>query len=472
MPVGWALAATAVASVGGAVISSNAAKDAAQTQVTGATQAGQMQLEAARLAAQMQLGMFNTIRGDLSGYRDFGASALPGLSRLLGLPTPTTTATTNTAAPAGQLTLPGVSAAPGAGGLIIPGVNDPASQGVPAAALPPMRAGDVNYAALLQDRPDVLAEYNRVLATADRNSPQFQKVGLDRGPEGYAAYWLQNLANAPPPAGAPAVGGINFAQVLADRPDVKAEYDRLMQTADQNSPWFTEHGLDKGPEGFAQWWLANKPQDDTYEAPLHTAASAASAASPYQAPTWTQAQIDAAYPQAPVTAQPATPPPAGAPVTTAGPYGGGSSADIGSFLEGLPGYQFVKQQGIKAVTNSASAKGHGDISGAYGKGLARFVTGLADSTYADQIDRMFRVAGVGQAAANQTGAFGQAATGGAAGSLTGGAAAAGAGVINAANAAAGGTVGSANALSGGLNNAASAYLTSKILGMYAPGGAT
>lgn len=45
----------------------------------------------------------------------------------------------------------------------------------------------------------------------------------------------------------------NPSDYLATNPDVLAEAQRLLSIADRNSPWFQEHGLDKGVEGFAEW---------------------------------------------------------------------------------------------------------------------------------------------------------------------------------------------------------------------------
>lgn len=52
-------------------------------------------------------------------------------------------------------------------------------------------------------------------------------------------------------------------------------------------------------------------------------------------------------------------------------------------LEKTPGYQFNLTQGLKAVQNSAAARGLGN-SGAALKGAANFATGLADNTYQQQ----------------------------------------------------------------------------------------
>lgn len=54
-------------------------------------------------------------------------------------------------------------------------------------------------------------------------------------------------------------------------------------------------------------------------------------------------------------------------------------------LEQTPGYQFTKTQGLKAVQNSAAARGLG-VSGAALKGAANFATGLADNTYQTQFN--------------------------------------------------------------------------------------
>lgn len=51
-----------------------------------------------------------------------------------------------------------------------------------------------------------------------------------------------------------------------------------------------------------------------------------------------------------------------------------------------PGYDFTRTQGLKAVQNSAAARGLGS-SGAALKGAATFATGLANSTYGDVYNR-------------------------------------------------------------------------------------
>ncbi len=88
-------------------------------------------------------------------------------------------------------------------------------------------------------------------------------------------------------------------------------------------------------------------------------------------------------------------------------------------LEKTPGYQFTKQQGLKAVQNSAAARGLG-VSGAALKGASAFTTGLADQTYQTQFNleninrsnaynRLKGLVDLGENAAAQTGNAGTAA---------------------------------------------------------------
>jgi len=119
-------------------------------------------------------------------------------------------------------------------------------------------------------------------------------------------------------------------------------------------------------------------------------------------------------------------------------------------LEAIPGYQFARDQGIQSVNRQLGSKG---LTGAQAKGIARFVTGLADQTYGEQVKRLMDVATMGQNAANQTGAFGQTAATNAGNAMIGGA-----------NAQAAGQVGSANAIGGALSSIPNAFLANKILG--------
>lgn len=87
----------------------------------------------------------------------------------------------------------------------------------------------------------------------------------------------------------PAAGGVNYAQLFQDRPDVLAEYRKVAAQADPNSPFYTQHGLDRGQEGFADWWLANKPAEDTYTAPTLAATPTGQPAADPNAPPPTYA---------------------------------------------------------------------------------------------------------------------------------------------------------------------------------------
>lgn len=142
-------------------------------------------------------------------------------------------------------------------------------------------------------------------------------------------------------------------------------------------------------------------------------------------------------------------------------------------IEATPGYQFTRAQGLKAVQNSASARGLG-VSGAAMRAAADYSTGLANNTWKDLFNtdlttyntnftvdqankanaynKLLGVIGAGQSSAAQTGAFGQQATANAGNYLTSGA-----------NAQASGDVGSAKAISSGFNNAAAAGMQGVLL---------
>lgn len=53
-----------------------------------------------------------------------------------------------------------------------------------------------------------------------------------------------------------AISDEQVTQLLKDRPDVLAEYNRLLPTIDWNSPWAGQHGFTQGggPNDFARWW--------------------------------------------------------------------------------------------------------------------------------------------------------------------------------------------------------------------------
>lgn len=141
--------------------------------------------------------------------------------------------------------------------------------------------------------------------------------------------------------------------------------------------------------------------------------------------------------------------------------GPGGSAGIETELQSLPGYQFAVNQGTKAVNNSIGSKG---LTGAQAKGISRFVTGLADQTYGNQVDRYTTAANIGSGAATAGGGLGVQSGANVGGTLSGIGQSISDALIGAANASAGGTVGAANAVSGAASGLGNAYLASKILG--------
>ncbi len=67
------------------------------------------------------------------------------------------------------------------------------------------------------------------------------------------------------------------------------------------------------------------------------------------------------------------------------PPAAGDAASVQSALESTPGYQFVRDQGLKSVQNSYAAKGLGS-SGAAIKGGADYASGLANATYEQRLN--------------------------------------------------------------------------------------
>ncbi len=77
---------------------------------------------------------------------------------------------------------------------------------------------------------------------------------------------------------------------------------------------------------------------------------------------------------------------------------GGNSSTMQKTLEGLPGYQFTRDQGLKSVQNSAAGRGLG-TSGAALKGAAGYATGFANSTYGQYAGQLQNFANTGAGAA-------------------------------------------------------------------------
>lgn len=346
MPVAAVMGGTALA---GAAISSSASKSAAKTQ------AG-----AADRSADLQLQMFQQMRGDLEPYRNFGSTALPGLSKLLGIDQ------------GGGFTTSGLGGSGGAGSA----------------------ASGPDWNAYITNNPDVQqwiaagggVPGNPNASAAEKAAYHYQNSGQSEGralPQ-FTGGGAQTLGSG---------GDLDWDQYLQQYPDVLREYNSLTPEQRAGAGVAT-------PQEFARrhYQLYGQNQNENRQ------------------------------------------------VSTVNP--------IQRQLESLPGYQFARDQGIKSIGNALGSKG---LTGAQSKGIARFVTGLADQTYGEQVNRLQNAATMGQNASAQTGS---------AGVQTGqnvGQAYQGAG-----QAIASGQVGSANAISSGLYGLGNAYLTSKILGGSAP----
>lgn len=127
-----------------------------------------------------------------------------------------------------------------------------------------------------------------------------------------------------------------------------------------------------------------------------------------------------------------------------------------------PAYQFNLQQGMQAIDKAAAARGN-YYAPATLEDVAKFSQGLVSNEYMNaynmynqdvnnQWGRLFALSGSGQAAANQTGAFGANATN-----------IMGQNTIGAGNAQAAGTIGQANAITGSMGDIYNAWLTNQIL---------
>ncbi len=233
-------------------------------------------------------------------------------------------------------------------------------------------------------------------------SPLAQLLGLQQPGGGYEA------------AGTPG-GGSDLAGYLTDYKDVAAEYSRLLADP-AGRKGLADMGIGSA-EDFANWH--------------------------YQARGQGEGRAMRALTGTPGTAVPG---------------GGGGATDIQAFLETLPGYKFAKDQGIRAVTNAVGSRG---LTGARAKGIARFVTGLADSTYGDQVNRLSSAATIGANAAATTGTL----SGQASNSI-------GNSLIGAGTASAAGTVGASNAISGAVGNITNYLAANKFLGMYGGAGSS
>lgn len=147
-----------------------------------------------------------------------------------------------------------------------------------------------------------------------------------------------------------------------------------------------------------------------------------------------------------------------------GTFGPGSNAAFKAptldEARSTPGYQFTKDQGLRAVDAGAAARG-GALSGGAVKAELGYATGLADSTYgnvfnrslagyqanlakqAQEFSQLYQPASLGENAAANAGNNAQQVAGNVGNLMT-----------QVGNAQAAGTIGSANAITGGINSAA------------------
>lgn len=150
--------------------------------------------------------------------------------------------------------------------------------------------------------------------------------------------------------------------------------------------------------------------------------------------------------------------------------GTGAPGDMNAALEATPGFQFAKDQGMKAVTSGLAARGLAGPGGALAKGGANFAEGLASTTWQQVVNALQNAYSSGSGTLQNivnTGA-------GAAGSLAGNSTAVGQGISNsligAGNAQAGAAGATANAIGSGANSVSSALLLKQLLGNSGSGG--
>lgn len=212
---------------------------------------------------------------------------------------------------------------------------------------------------------------------------------------------LQQLLGTAPgeSTAAPTVGQQNWTQYIANYPDIQSYIKNLQQQgligSGPNAAYAT-------PEDFAKAQFANTGQTEGRTVPTYSASDVANYVSPQE-----------------------------------------------QALQNLPGYQFTRDQGVQQVNRSLGSMG---LTGAQAKGISRFVTGLADSTYNSQVQNLQNATNTGELAGAATAGVGANTGAGISNTIVG------SGTANAA-----GTVGAANAVTGGLYSIPGALLTNSIL---------
>lgn len=344
---------TAAAIIGSAVIGAGASALSSRSAANKAAKAANY---AADQNAAVSREIYNQTRSDLAPYNEAGKGALNALMVRLGI-TP-------------------MSGAPGS-------PTRPQTQ--PATTPAGAQVGG--------SRPSVIAGqgfggYGPADAALGPTAKAATMTAATPGPSAPASGPLA-APTAAPEAQPATGGGVDYQRLFQDRPDVMAEYQRVSAQADPNSPAFAQHGLDRGAEGFADWWLQNKPAGDTYSAPTTPASGAqpTGPADPNAPPPEYYSEQYAQRPDAlPIQNYDR------APAREFVDYGQGPQ--VTDFIDPSkfqvdPGYQFRLKEGLGAV-NAASAARRNLRSGDAAKALQARGEGLANQGYNDWYARQLQ----------------------------------------------------------------------------------
>lgn len=225
------------------------------------------------------------------------------------------------------------------------GLSESQTQGAAqptAQAQPQAQPAGPDYSAYMAANPDVMAEYQRVAATADRNSPQYQKLGLDRGPEGFAAYHYQQYGQG------------EGRQLPTTQPAQQAA-----AAPAQAKPAGGNAGV--SPTQPAAPNLMTQPRPEAAPAPSFDRPTDL-AVPTYQRPTDRAAPV----------------------------YG--DAPELSSYLdnfEASPDYEFRRSQGLDAANSGFAARGMLK-SGAAAKGISDYASNLASGEYQNWFARQMQ----------------------------------------------------------------------------------
>src|SRR5690606_7201949 len=124
---------------------------------------------------------YDQTRADFAPWRAVGQGALQQLARTMNISVPANTWATDVGAPQ-----------PGAGQTATGSGQPGAPAAAPASASPQLVTPAVSSEqAYLTQNPDVMAEYSRLKAAADPNSPWYRQHGM-QSPEAFARWHYQN----------------------------------------------------------------------------------------------------------------------------------------------------------------------------------------------------------------------------------------------------------------------------------------